>query len=74
MLAGAIGSSEPHQSILQHSCRMRESTLIFFAFLANVKAHSGLLKCPIHGWLPEQNGVTGMLRQTVSLVCCPTNN
>lgn len=44
----SVAASESHKSILKHPCWMPEQALIFCAFCANIKAHFGLMKCPIH--------------------------
>jgi len=46
MLSGPIGAPAAHKSILQHSRLMPEQPLTFFAFRADINAHSGLHKLP----------------------------
>ncbi len=48
MLSGPIGAPAAHKSILQHSRLMPEQPHTFIAFRADIKAHSGLISCPIH--------------------------
>jgi len=45
---GSVAAAESNKSILKHSCRMFEQTLIFRTFCANIEPDLGLMQCPIH--------------------------